>query len=121
MYKTWWKTSNNGTTFTEQKPPSELNYKRNDLDADSYRSVVTGKLIRNRIRSGVCKFELKFNGLTASECSTILRAIEPASFYAQILTPGVGLITIECYAGTPDITAIQGTERFNLSFSLIEY
>lgn len=121
MFKTWWKTSNNGITFTEQKPPAELSYKRNDLDADSYRSVVTGKLIRNRIRGNVAKFEFKFNGLTASECSTILSAIEPASFYAQIRTPEAGLRTIECYAGTPDINAIEGTERFNLSFSLIEY
>ena len=96
-------------------------YKPSDLDVDSYRSVVTGKLIRNRIRSRVAKFEFKFNGLTAAEAGTILNAIEPASFYAKVRTPESGLRTIECYSGTPDISAIEGTERFNLSFSLIEY
>lgn len=121
VYTTWWKASNDGVNWTDMPSPSSFKYTPNDLDNDTYRSVVTGVLIRNRVRAAVGKWELSFNAITENDLGTILNATSNAAFYVQIRTGGNLSSTRKVYAGTPSIEAIEGTQRWNLSFSLIQY
>lgn len=51
-----------------------------DLDNEGYRSITTGKLIRNRIRKDVYKIYLSFPISSLDRVSNILKAIDGETF-----------------------------------------
>lgn len=121
VYDKWWRFSQDGASFRDMPSPSELDYSFNDLDNNSYRSVVTGVLIRNRIRKRVGKWEFSFDAISAQVLSEILEATENEYFFIQVRNGDELTSTKKVYSGAPKIKPIKGTQRFNLSFSLIEY
>lgn len=106
--------------------PSKFKIQRSDLDSsDTYRNEL-GVLQRDRIRQGIYKIELEFNGKTSSEIHTIESAIEPAKLKVTFPSP-TGTTTKTMYVGDrngPEM--VKNDEdynkiRWNISFNLIEY
>ena len=65
----------------EMPTPSGVKYDFEDLDNQSYRSVVDGSLIRDKIASEFIKIELSYKYLTPSMAKRIRDAIKTSTKY----------------------------------------
>ena len=127
-----WQTSANGTTWTDMKTPSEFKHSWEDLDHDSYRSVVNGNLIRNVIKRRWIKVSLSFNYLTADELNTIVTAVNTSKVYFKMKSPAFGnasitpsgasgkWLTFEGYVSKMEAELLQGQVGWSLSFNIIQ-
>ena len=83
----------NGRTV---KQPAEVVYNRYDLDSeDSFRSL-SGEMQRDRVAVKV-KLECRWNGLTASEMSVILQAMDAVFFDINYFDPFTGGYTTKTF------------------------
>lgn len=118
------KTSQDGTTYTNLKTPSTYKINYEDLDNDSYRSVVNGNLIRNRISPRWIKLELSYNCVSDSELDAIARAVNTnPKFYVQCESPAFGSnnkVTFKAYCSKYSAEMIDAQVGWKLSFSLIQ-
>ncbi len=64
--------------------PSDISVEIQDLDGDSIRPIATGVLRRNRIRSNMLKVTLTWNLKTFVDVMSILNAVTPAEFNAEL-------------------------------------
>lgn len=106
--------------------PSKFKISTFDMDSeDTYRNEL-GELQRNRIRQGIYKIELEFNGKTSPDVHTIETAIAPVEFKVTFPTP-IGKQTKIMYVGDrngPEMVRNNKNNddiRWNISFNLIEY
>lgn len=107
--------------------PSPFSYKipNMDLDSSDTNRNELGVLQRDRIRQGVFKVELEYNGITSSSLALIKSAIKPSKLNAKIMTE-VGIVEKEMYAGDRNIEMVKFDNdynkiRWNISFNLTEY
>ena len=84
--------SQNGTTdWTPIDIPSEYTVSWNDLDDDSFRSKLTGNLVRKRVSRSWVKLSMHYNRLTDAQLNTIARAINTnQKFYIRCKAPAFG-------------------------------
>ena len=106
----------NGRTV---KQPAEVVYNRYDLDSeDSFRSL-SGEMQRDRVAVKV-KLECRWNGLTASEMSVILQAMDAVFFDINYFDPYSGGYTTKTfYVGdrSAPVYSIAGGNVIFKSFS----
>ena len=76
-----------GGTYTNMKTPSSYKIDYEDLDKNSYRSVVSGNLIDNVISKKWSKIAMSYNYLTADEVNTITNAINQNPVIIQATNP----------------------------------
>ena len=105
------------------KTPSEITVTRADIDGESYRNA-KGYLIRDRITTKT-KIQCTWNGLTVSEMSTLLQAVDDKFFNITYFDPYLGADkTIEAYVGdrtAPVYSYVNGLITYkSLSFDIIE-
>lgn len=81
-----WKVKIDGI-YTDMKTPSTYKIDYEDLDKDSYRSIVTGNLIDNVISKKWSKIAMSYNYLTAEEVNTIINAINQNPIIMQATNP----------------------------------
>ena len=127
-----WQTSTNNSTWTDMKTPSEYKLSWEDLDHDSYRSVVTGNLIRNVVKRRWVKISLSFKYLTASEVDAILKAVNKATVYFRVKTPAFGSssgipsgtsgewFSFQGYVSKMEVELLQGNVGWALSFNIVQ-
>ncbi|QUH21073.1 DUF6711 family protein [Alkaliphilus sp. B6464] len=106
--------------------PTKFKIQKSDLDSSDTNRNEIGILQRDRVRQGIYKIELEFNGKTSSEIHVIESAIEPAKIQVNFPSP-TGKTTKTMYAGDrngPEIAKYDedyNKIRWNISFNLIEY
>ena len=98
-----------------------------DLDNEGYRSIITGKLIRNRIRKDVVKISLVFNAVDIPRAGEILRALGGETFtvgYYDVVNQAQRNITMYAGAKTFGYVPVQNgpfkVMTQALTFNLIE-
>lgn len=121
------KTSQDGSTFSDLQTPSTYKITMEDLDNDSYRSVMNGNLIRNRISPRWIKLELTYNRVTDSELNAIARAINTnQKFYVLCKSPAFGnmgdgtWVSFAAYCSNFSAEMLQKQLGWTLSFNIIQ-
>ena len=105
----------NGVNVTQ---PAEVSYNRYDLDSeDSFRSL-SGEMQRDRVAVKV-KLECRWNGLTASEMSTLLGSMTEVFFSISYYDPLEGQTTKTFYVGdrSAPVYSVAGGRILFKSFS----
>ncbi len=107
---------------TDLPSPSRYGLPGFDLDSADTRRNEEGRLQRDRVRQGVYKIELEWNGITGAELQTIETAIQPVSFQVTFIAPD-GTKTKTMYAGDfmrEILIYRSGDIRWNAAVNLIE-
>lgn len=109
----------------ELPDPVSIEPELSDLDSDTtVRSIVTGKLNRNVIRSNMIKLVLKFGLQDMGEVTNVLSHLPTPSFTVNLFDPVVGKrVTKTMYVGNRKFTyKVVGKNVMidGLTFSLIE-
>lgn len=71
-------------TYTDMKTPSSYKHDLEDLDKDSYRSVVSGNLIDSVISKKWTKLGMEYNHLTQAELFSILTVLNANPIYVKV-------------------------------------
>ena len=104
--------------------PSPTTYKINweDLDNDSYRSVVNGNLIRNIIKRRWAKIGLSWNVLQANDVNTICSAVNADNVTFKVISPAFsnGYIEFKGYVSKMETELLEGMVGYSLSFNIVQ-
>lgn len=124
-----WQVKINGN-YVDMKTPSSYKIDYEDLDSNSYRSIINGNLIRKRLTSKWFKGAFSFNYIEEAELETILSAINQNPLQVKIKSPMFGtsgVIEIECYVSKVSVEMLRNnpdqinkSEWVNLSFNIIQ-
>lgn len=109
--------------------PSAYQVLLSDLDSESTTRNTSGIMLRDRIRAGVHKVDVKWDLLTRERLRLILNALSPASFQVTFLGMDTGeYITKKMYASDRNCelarclkTAQPDQSYWSLSVSFTEY
>ena len=118
--ETFWKV--NGVSMPT---PSSLKQDFEDLDDESYRSCITGNLIRERIAKGVAKLELNFNYITDTQVKLLKDYVNNSEeISVEFFTPVVSnsWASCKCYSSKFNVE-IKNTGvgfRYNVSFNIVQ-
>ena len=83
--------SQDNITWADIPIPSEYGLSYEDLDDESYRSKLTGNLIRRRISPRWLKLSMRYNFLSDSQLNTVARAINTnQKFFIRCKGPAFG-------------------------------
>lgn len=109
----------------EMKNPSTYKISLEDLDNDSYRSKVTGKLIDTVVAKRMHKISISYDHLTEKEAEEIMVAINPNPIVATMKSPffSEGTITAQFRVSKVDMTMFKDddkTEWAELNFNLVQ-
>ena len=118
-----WQTSTNGSTWTDMKTPTTYKVDMEDLDVDSYRSVMTGNLIRTVIARRWFKVGMSWNVLSASNVDTILKAVNKDGVYFKFKSPAFGTsdwVTFKGYVSKMQTELLEGQVGWKVSFNVIQ-
>ena len=95
-----------GGTYTELPEPSSISYQFNDVDKDAYTNL-TGKTIRNRVRSNVTLLKIAYGAISEDTANTIFTLINPVWFYVKFINPITKTEVIKkMYCSPKDITLL---------------
>lgn len=122
------KTSQNGTTWSNLQTPSSYKLEYNDLDNDSFRSVINGDLKRSRVKPRWIKLTLSYNRCTDDELDTIARAVNTnQTYHVQCKAPAFGnmglnntWVQFEGYTSQYSADMLPKQQGWNVSFSIIQ-
>ena len=118
-----WYTSQDGTNFTLQKEPSTYSIDWEDLDLDSYRSVINGNLNRNVLNRRWAKIGVSWRYLEDAEIQTILAAVNTSTLYVKVKSPAFGTanyITFKAYVSKMHVEQIEGTTGYTVNFNIVQ-
>lgn len=73
-----------GGTYADMATPSTYTHNLEDLDKDSYRSVVSGNLIDTVISKKWTKIGMEYNHLTKSELYSLLTVLNANPIYVKV-------------------------------------
>lgn len=115
-------------TYTTMKTPSNYELEGNDLDGNSYRSVVNGNLNRTIIGKKWLTVKMSFNYLTESQLETICTALNYYPMYVKLKSPVFGTTGIwegQMYCSKFNVTMQQNKDNNaqtwnNLTFTLVQ-
>lgn len=120
----WLQISQDGITYTTISTPSSYALDIEDLDNDSYRSVVDGSLQRNRISKNWVKLSLAWNAILASEVAPILTAAKNnQKIYVKCNAPELANTQIEfmAYCSKAKSETIEENANYRrVSFNIIQ-
>ena len=124
MSKIWIQTSLDGTNYTTMKSPSSYKIDLEDLDNESYRSIVNGTLVRNRTSKDWVKIQLSWNAILASEVNTLRTAVKTnQKFYCKCHCPELGdnLLQFIGYVSKFSSEVIEDNSDYRkVSFNIIQ-
>jgi len=118
-----WYTSTDNSTWTLMKSPSTYKINWEDLDNDSYRSVINGNLIRNVIKRRWAKVGLSWNVVSGNDVSTICSAVNKDEVYFKVISPtfgNQGFISFKGYVSKMECELLEGMIGYSLSFNIIQ-
>ena len=126
-----WKARVNGS-YVDMITPSTYKIDWEDVDSNSYRSVINGNLIRSRLASKLYKGSMSFNYITEEQLEYIMPIINQDPLYVQVKSPIFGTngwVTLECYVSKASVEMIRNDATYNsntnnqwgnLSFNIIQ-
>lgn len=117
-----WYTSVDGNSWTLMKSPSTFKIDWEDLDNNSYRSVVNGNLIRDVIKRRWAKVGLAWNVLQEGDVNTILSSVNRDTVYFKIKSPafGSGFISFKGYVSKMSCEMLEGMRGYTVSFNIVQ-
>ena len=109
----------------EMPTPSGVKYDFEDLDNQSYRSVVDGSLIRDRIASEFIKIQLSYKYLTPSMAKRVRDSIKTnekytVKFKSPILNDDGDFVTFVAYTAKMSFEMLEMQVGYSASFSIIQ-
>ena len=109
----------------EMPTPSGVKYDFEDLDNQSYRSVIDGSLIRDKIASEFIKIQLSYKYLTPSMAKRIRDAIKinekyTVKFKSPILNDDGDFVTFVAYTSKMSFEMLEMQVGYSASFSIIQ-
>ena len=126
-----WQAKVNGS-YVDMITPSEYKIDWEDLDSNSYRSITTGNLIRNRLSSKWFRGNFTFNYITENDLETILPIINQYPLQVRIKSPlfgSNGWLEIDAYVSKVSVEMLRNDKTYNstsgnqwvkLSFNIIQ-
>ena len=115
-------------TYTTMKTPSSYEVEGNDLDGNSYRSVVNGNLNRTIIGKKWLTVKMTFNYLTEAQLETLCTEINQYPMYVKLKSPLFGTTGIwegQMYCSKYNVSMQQNKDNNgqtwnNLTFTLVQ-
>lgn len=119
-------------SYVDMLTPSIYNIEWEDLDSNSYRSAISGNLIRSRLTSKLYKGNMSFNYVTESDLETIMPIINQNPLYVKVKSPIFGTngwVELECYVSKAKVEMLRNDPTYNsninnqwgnLSFNIIQ-
>ena len=115
-------------TYTTMKTPSSYEVEGNDLDGNSYRSVVNGNLNRTIIGKKWLTVKMTFNYLTEAQLETLCTEINQYPMYVKLKSPLFGTTGIwegQMYCSKYNVSMQQNKDNntqtwHSLSFILVQ-
>lgn len=109
----------------EMPTPSSVKYSFEDLDNESYRSVMNGSLIRDRISPEFIKIEVSYKYLTPFMAQIIRNAIKVneeynVQFKSPILNDNGDFTTFRAYTSKMSFEMLEMQLGYTCSFSIIQ-
>lgn len=101
--------------------PSSYSIDASDLEADSYRAINTGNIIRNVVSKNWSKLAFSYNFLSPSDAQAILNVLNRNPIYVKAQDPVLGGTTIEMqmYCSSKKLDQLE-TGDYSLSFDLMQ-
>lgn len=114
------KTSASGTYIT-QKSPSSYKIDMEDLDNNSYRSVVTGSLIDTVVSKAWSKISFNYKCLSESETRNLMSLLLNNPIYVNAKDPALGTeyIEMEMRCSKKSCEMLE-TGDYTVSFNLVQ-
>lgn len=126
-----WQAKVNGS-YVDMLTPSDYDIEWEDVDNNSYRSVVNANLIRSRLASKLYKGMMVFNYITESQLENIMPIINQNPLYVRVKSPifgSNGWVELECYVSKAKVSMIRNDPTYNsntnnqwgkLSFNIVQ-
>lgn len=119
----WYIKPNESGTYIKQLQPSTFEIELEDLDSDSYRSIVTGNLIDNPISMNWSKCKFEFENITTQQAQDLLQRVSKKDIYARIENPVYtgGFVEARFRCSKKALTKVKTSDdRWNVSFNLVQ-
>lgn len=115
------KTSPSGT-YIDMKTPSSYKIDWEDLDSNSYRSIVTGDLIDKRVSASWSKIQFNYNKITEEEAYAILPLLQYNPLYIRAKNPifGTEYVEMQVRCSKKKAEKLEANLGWNLSFNLVQ-
>lgn len=129
------KTSQNNSTWVDLPTASSYSISYEDLDDDSFRSKLTGNLVRRRISPRWIKISLNYNLVTDAQLNSIAQQINTnQKFYVRAKAPAFGnmnssgstsgtdktWVTFRAYVSQYQAEMLPTQRGWTLSFNIIQ-
>ena len=126
------KTPTSSGSYVDMITPSTYSIEWEDIDNNSYRSVINGNLIRSRLASKLYKGSLSFNYVTNSDLENLMTVINQNPLYVKVKSPIFGTngwVELECYVSKAKVEMLRNdptsgsntnNQWGNLSFNIIQ-
>lgn len=118
-----WQTSSNGSNWTTMPTPDQMDIDWEDLDKDSYRSVITGDLNREVIKRRWSKVSLTFKDMEETACGNMLAAVNTGVVYFRFRSPAFGTsgyISFRGYVAKMKTGTELVAKGWNVSFNVVQ-
>ena len=123
--------SNSWTGIDPIPDPSTYSIDWEDLDLDSYRSVINGDLNRNVLKRRWAKIGLSWRYLSAADIQSILSRVNTDILWVKAKSPAFGTsnyIIFKAYVSKMHVEAIEGVtfnsegsdDGYILSFNIVQ-
>ena len=113
--------------WTDMPTPSSYKIEWEDLDNNSYRSVVNGNLVRRVVSRHWMKIGFTYNFISASNLSTVASMVNQSGLMIRAKTPAFGTTTnpagwIECkgYVSKFQAELLEGQVGYSLTFNFVQ-
>lgn len=119
----WYIKPNESGTYIKQLQPSTFEIELEDLDSDSYRSIVTGNLIDNPISMNWSKCKFEFENITTQQAQDLLQRVSKKDIYARIENPVYtgGFVEARFRCSKKALAKVKTSDdRWNVSFNLVQ-
>lgn len=107
----------------EMPQPTTFEIEVEDLDANSYRSIVTGNLIDSVVSKNWSKCKFKFEGLTKAQATDLIQKCSANPINAKIENPiwADGFLDAQFRCSKKTITKMQTASRlYTISLNLVQ-
>lgn len=118
-----WQTSHNGSNWTDMPTPNKFDIDWEDLDKDSFRSVMTGDLNRTVIRRRWSKVAMSFDDMSEADCGSMLAAVNQDVVYFRFRSPAFGTsgyIAFIGYVSKMKTSTELVDKGWNVSFDVVQ-
>lgn len=119
----WWIKPSSSGAYTKMLQPTDYEIEVEDLDSNSYRSVVTGNLIDSVVSKNWSKCKFKFEYLTLAQANDLIEKCSANPIYAKIENPifSSGYVEAKFRCSKKTIKKMKtASKRYTVSLNLVQ-